>query len=131
MLTSTELAALESLLVRERASARDVDQSGAGDIKPGDLVQLRPGADPTWECSFLLVGQARDSEIRGTILRPHRGGWKDAWYRYSPPEVAWIGRGLFPEPKLKVRAAGYWPVCPSCHNLARKPITREREKSGD
>jgi hypothetical protein len=132
MLTEEELATLESLLARARAAARVAREAGFGGIKPGDLVQLRPGADPTWECSFLLVGQVRDTgEIRGTILRPHRGGWKDAWYRYTPPEVAWIGRALFPEPTLKVRGAGYWPACPSCHNLVRKPIAKALEKHGD
>ena len=132
MLTHEELTVLESLLVRAQAAVHIESEAGPGTIKAGDLVQLRPGADPTWECSFLLVGQVRDTgEIRGTILRPHRGSWKDAWYRYTPPEVARVGRALFPEPSLKVRGAGYWPVCPSCHNLARRPIEKAPENCGD
>ena len=132
MLTEEELTLLESLLVRARAAVRIECEAGSGAIKAGDLVQLRPGADPTWECSFLLVGEVRDTgEIRGTILRSHRGGWKDAWYRYTPPEVAWVGRALFPQPSLKIRAAGYSPFCASCHNLARKPIGKAKESCGD
>ena len=123
--------ALESLLVRARASARIAAEAGAYAIKVGDLVQLRPGADQTWDTSFLSVARVRDGEIRGTILRPHRGGWKDAHYGYSPPEVAWVGHAPFPEPPLKIRGASYWPVCPSCHNLVRKPIDSERENGGD
>lgn len=126
MLTEDELATLESLLVRARAAGALALSESPNKVNVGDVVQLRPGADSHWGTSLLLVGQVRDSgEIRGTILRPHRGSWKDAWYRYTPPEVAKIGRSLFPEPPLAIRSASYYPVCPSCHN-SEQEVGRER-----
>jgi hypothetical protein len=123
MLTAEEIQMLQSLLERARHMAI---QTGADVIVPGDVVQLRPGADPHWRTSFLLVGKVRDDGgISGTILEPHRGGWKDAWYTYRPPEVCLVGRAPFPEPPLRARSASYWPPCPSCHNLQRKPVGSE------
>jgi len=125
MLSPEEILVLESLLERARQAASR-DAPAGGDIRVGDVVQLRPGADPHWETSLLLVGKVReDGGIAGSILRPHRGGWKDAWYVYRPPEVCLIGHAPFAESSLRVRGAGYWPVCPSCHNLERKPVCRE------
>jgi hypothetical protein len=128
MLTAEEIQMLESLLVRARHAAI---QTGADVIGPGDVVQLRPGSDPHWNTSLLLVCKVReDGGISGQILRPHRSGLREAWYTYRLPEVAKLGRMPFPEPGLAVRSAGYLPLCPSCHNLARKPVARETGKVG-
>jgi hypothetical protein len=131
MLTIEEIQMLESLLRRARL-AISAALSPNDAITPGDVVQLRPGADPHWETSLLLVGKIRDDGgISGTILRPHRSGVREAWYTYRPPETAKVGRMPFPEPALEVRSASYWPVCPSCHNLERKPVARETGKAGN
>ena len=58
MLTSDELAALESLLSRARTAAARDRAATADPITAGDVVQLRPGADSTWETSLLLVMQS-------------------------------------------------------------------------
>jgi hypothetical protein len=131
MLTVEEIQMLESLLRRARLAISAALKELPNDaIAPGDLVQLRPGADPQWETSFLSVAKIRDDGgISGTILRPHRGGWRDAWFTYRPPEVLRIGRAPFPEPTLRVQSAGYWPPCPSCHNLERKPVGRETRQA--
>jgi hypothetical protein len=127
MLTVEEIQMLESLLRRARlAISAALNPPLTEAIGPGNLVQLRPGADPQWETSFLSVAKVRDDGgIAGTILRPHRGGWRDAWYTYRSPDVFRIGRAPYPEPSAGVQSAGYWPPCPSCHNIERKPVGRE------
>jgi hypothetical protein len=68
MLTEDELAALESLLVRARAAAGLARSESGGTVNVGDLVQLRPGADPHWQTSLLLVCKIRDPTM------PNRSG---------------------------------------------------------
>ena len=121
MLSPDEMQLLESILKRARHAAA----APANDtIAPGDVVQLRPGADPHWETSLLLVCRVRqDGSISGQILRPHRGGHAVAWYTYRPPAIAKVGSTPFPEPTMRVRAWGY--DGPSLHNPERKPPGRE------
>jgi hypothetical protein len=115
MLTEDELAALESLLVRARAAAGQARSESGGTVNVGDLVQLRPGADPHWQTSLLLVCKIRDDgRISGVMLRPHRSGSRDAWYAYSPPEVIRIGRTPFPPPEPAVSNASFLAQCPRC-----------------
>lgn len=132
MLTPDELLLLESLLTRERHTAGCARAPLYDSIEPGDLVQLRPGADPTWGTSFLLVCQIReDGRVVGQILRPHRGGYREAWYSYSPPEVARIGRSPFPEPGAAIRSWSYDPCLVCLARLQRrKPMGREIGKNG-
>jgi hypothetical protein len=127
MLTQDELLVLESLLSRARHEA-GVERGAIQEaIHIGDVVQLRPGACPHWESSLLLVCRVRDDgRVVGQILRPHRGGYMEAWYSYSPPEVARIGRMPYPEPGLAVRSWAYdGPPCAACG--ARKPVRREKK----
>jgi hypothetical protein len=129
MLTIEELQMLESLL-RRLALAAVLKPPVNDAIAPGDVVQLRPGADPHWETSFLSVGRIRDDGgISGAILRPHRGGYRDAWYTYRPTDLLRIGHAAFPEPTRRVQSVSYWPACPSCHNLERKPVQSENAKA--
>jgi hypothetical protein len=117
------MATLEAILERARAAAGADRSATYTSLQPGDVVQLRPGADPTWETSLLLVTQAlEDGRIRGQVLRPHRSGCREAWYTFSTPEVIRIGRTPFPEPPAAVRAWCYEPRCPF---LQRKPPARE------
>jgi len=121
MLTPEELTVLESLCSRARvAGTQEADE-----LAPGDVVQIRPGFDPHWQTSLMLVGRVLDGKISGTILEPHRGGYREAWYTYRRPELFRIGRLPFPEPPASVRAMCYCPPCPLCHSIGRKPPQRE------
>lgn len=120
MLTPDELATLEALLQRARHAAGTERASLIETVHVGDIVQLRPGADPHWETSLLLVGRIRDDGgISGAILRPHRGGVRDVWYTYRPPEIARIGHSPFPEPAFRVKAWNFEPPCMACWERSR------------
>lgn len=115
MLTEDELFLLESLLVRARAAAGVAWPESGEPVKVGDLVQLRPGADSHWQTSLLLVCKVRDDgRVSGVVLRPHRSGFREAWYTYSAPEVIRIGRAVFAGPERDVRNASYLAECPKC-----------------
>lgn len=102
MLTIEELLTLEGILARARA-AHDRDHlHQVPTIQPGDVVQLRPGADRTWETSLLLVMDTYQGRVRGQILRPHRGGCREAWYAYTPPEVVIIGPAPYVGPAPEI-----------------------------
>lgn len=127
MLTPQELDTLESLLLRARALAGADRAAIAATLAPGDLVQLRPGADPFWQTSLVLVELVRDDGgISGPLLRPHRSGCREAWYTFRPPDLARIGRAPFPAPDASVRSQVYNPPCPICHDCRRKPIDQAR-----
>jgi len=122
MLSPEEILLLESLLARARAEAeRAAVRLPADAFIPGDIVQLRPGADPHWQTSLVLVSKIRDDGgVSGQILRPHRGGFPETWYTYRPPSLVRIGRMLFRDPGPPSRSPAYMPPCPSCHNPAAK-----------
>jgi hypothetical protein len=123
MLSPDEIHLLESLLKRARHAAAAPNNDA---IAPGDVVQLRPGADPHWETSLLLVCRVRpDGAISGQILRPHRGGHALAWYTYRPPAVVKVGNAPFPEPAMRVRSWSYDGPSESLHNSERKQAGRE------
>src|SRR5581483_2262791 len=111
MLSPDELASLESILERARASL--ATEPGLV-IAPGDVVQLRPGADRAWDCSLLLVTQVRDGKVRGEILRPRRGGSLETASTYSLAEVTRVGRQPYPEPAIDVRSVAYDAPCEEC-----------------
>jgi hypothetical protein len=126
MLTADELLVLESLLARARHAAGADRATILESITVGDVVQLRPGADPHWETSLLLVCRIRaDGAISGQILQPHRGGYRDAWWTYRPTSVARVGRSPFPEPAMAIKSWSYDP-CPVCCQRRRKPPGRAR-----
>jgi hypothetical protein len=137
---SDEIALLEMLLARARKGAGVTHEAILEEIAVGDVVQLRPGADPHWETSLLLVCRIHpnDGGIQGQILRPHRGGYREAWYTYRSPSVARIGRMPFPEPDIRVRSWSYdGPTCPTCglpavhkpekQEFVRKPPTKQEK----
>jgi hypothetical protein len=115
MLSPEELTTLESLLARARAAAGVARAESADTVTVGDLVQLRPGADSHWQTSLLLVCKVRDDgRVSGVILRPHRSGYREAWYTYNLPEVLRVGRAPFPPPGKAVNSASYLATCPKC-----------------
>jgi hypothetical protein len=110
MLTTEEFQALEAILQRARSEASS-GTAPADAIAPGDIMQLRPGSDSTWETSLLFVHKVDAGKIRGAIMRPHRGGCKEAWASYTPPQLIRVGRAPFPEPAEDIRAWCYTPPC--------------------
>jgi len=122
MLTSDELSALEGLLTRARGEAAIGRIAATDTITAGDVVQLRPGASHLWETSLMLVTQTTAEHIKGQILRPHRGGCREAWYTFTPPELTRVGRIPFPEPAPDIKA---WCYAPPCSLIAR-PAELER-----
>ena len=117
MLTPDQLSALEALLTAARLAAA-AGTAAAEAIAAGDVVQLRPGASHTWETSLMLVTQNDGRRIRGQVLRPHRGGCRDAWATHSAPELIRTGRLPFPEPADDIKA---WCYAPPCSRLADPP----------
>lgn len=132
-----EITLLEMLLARARQGAGVAHEAILETIAVGDVVQLRPGADHHWETSLLLVSRILpDGGVQGQIMRPHRGGCREAWYTYRPPSLARIGRMPFPEPAVRVRSWSYdGPPCPACGRPLRKPekpevVIRKPAKQG-
>lgn len=127
MLNAEELLVLESLLARARHEAGSNRSSIHESIQIGDVVQLRPGADSLWETSLLLVCRIHDDgSVSGQILQPHRGGVREAWWRYTLPEVARIGRTPYPEPAPSIKSWSFDP-CPVCREWSRKRKQPQRE----
>ena len=111
MLTPEEMAVLAGLLSRAHAASPESTTPESEPITAGDIVQLRPGANVTWETSLMIVEQADRYKVRGPILRMHRGGCREAWYAFTPPQVARIGRVPFPRPAAQICGNTYTPPC--------------------
>jgi hypothetical protein len=110
MLTSDELSLLESLVLRARVAAGLELTLEQQSIAPGDVVQLRPGADAAWETSLLWVTKIRENgQVSGIIMRPHRSGMQEAWSTFSNPEVRKIGRIPYPAPGRGICRQTYEP----------------------
>jgi hypothetical protein len=118
MLTTEELVTLEQILARARTDHGRKNVHQAPTIAPGDVVQLRPGADRTWESSLLLVADTQGGRLRGAILRPHRGGCREAWYTFTSPEVLRVGNAPYPAPPPEICG---WSYTPLCAMFQRKP----------
>jgi hypothetical protein len=93
MLTTQEANSLRAILRRELSPA---PAAPAEDIGAGDVVQTRPFADPTFGGMLAVITAAGPYELRGYLLRPHRGGCRDAWLKLKHCEVERIGRGFRP-----------------------------------
>jgi hypothetical protein len=106
MLTPHEATLLRSLLSRESAGA-----AAAGELRPGDLVQLRPQACRTFGGMLAVVCHAAPQELRGFLLRPHRGGCREAWLRWHHGDVELIGRTQRPQPEFARRCEARGPNC--------------------
>jgi hypothetical protein len=116
MLTHTEANSLRAILRRELSPA----PTQAEDIGAGDLVQLRPFADQAFGGMIAVVTAATLYELRGYLLRPHRGGCRDAWLRLKPCEVERIGRGHWPANATEFAARCEDQGAPRCARLGRE-----------
>lgn len=103
MLTIIEARALRSILARVTTPA-DFPTPAPADVAPGDLVQLQPLADRTFGGMLMYVAQVYSPhELRGFLLRPHRGGCRESWHRAKPTDVVRIGPTLWPDPEFARR----------------------------
>jgi hypothetical protein len=107
MLTLIETETLRAILAREAAPA--ASQPGA--IAAGDVVQILPAADRTFGGMLALITQAKPYQLRAVLLRPHRGGCREAWLRLTPPEVARIGAAAPHAPEFGRRCEHSAPGC--------------------
>ena len=115
MLTLAERLVLETLLERERNNGGHAHTAWNDAARVGDVVQLRPGAEPHWETSLLLVAQVEDAgAVRGPLLRPHRSGLREAGYAFTAPVIIRVGSMPFPPPGREIRHQAYIPICPRC-----------------
>jgi hypothetical protein len=105
MLTTIETETLRAILSREAAP------TSTGELAAGDVVQIRPTADRTFGGMLALVQQATPHQVRAILLRPHRGGCREAWLRLSPPEVARIGAAAVQHPAFGRRCEWRTPGC--------------------
>jgi hypothetical protein len=106
MLTQIESATLRALLSREA-----LPNTSPEGIAAGDVVQIRPAADRSFGGMLALVTQARPHQLRAILLRPHRGGCREAWLRLTLTDVAHIGRAHFPAPEFGKRCEWRQPGC--------------------
>lgn len=88
MLTPQQFAEVANLLHTLTAPATHTPTPA---IAPGDVVQIRPTADAAFGGMLAQICQVRPYELRGFLLRPHRGGCREAWLRLKPTDVDRIG----------------------------------------
>lgn len=109
MLTPTESALLRALLAREATSqAAPLEYS---DLAAGDVAQIRPFADAAFGGMLVQITAAEPYELRGFLLRPHRGGCRDAQLRLKHCELERIGRSYWPDPEFARRCSWRAPEC--------------------
>jgi hypothetical protein len=103
-------------------------QAGPTSIATGDVVQLKPDADPTFGGTLLRVTRATTWHIEGYLLVPHRGGQPEAWRRFPPSSLSTIGALIYPESAWGFRPYGALP-CKSVHSATSRlasPLTAAR-----
>jgi hypothetical protein len=109
MISLNEAQALRALLAREAPPP----ETQPAILSAGDVVQIRPEACATFGGMLLQIGQAEPHEIRGFLLRPHRGGCREAWARLHPCDVQPIGATWWKAPPFATRRDCDLPRCPS------------------
>lgn len=98
--------------------------------QPGDLVQLRPAADPTFGGLMLRVTQTHTIGIRGYLLVPHRGGCRDAWLRWKHNDYGRVGRVRWPEARWGFRDYATFPAAAIEANAYENPKRPPRMERG-
>jgi len=108
MLTSEELKALRGLLARAEACA--IAEPTTPDAS--DVAQLHPLADPIFGGMLFYITATRNGQARGFLLRPHRGGCREAWLTLPQSSLHPIGRAPWPGPEFARRCeAANGPHC--------------------
>lgn len=62
------------------------------DFQAGDVVQLHPHTCSTWGGALFRVTRVRGCRVEGYFLRPHRGGFREAWSSYTRGQLVKVGR---------------------------------------
>jgi len=119
VLTIPEAHALRAILRRELSPAPPTSSADAA-IGAGDVVQIRPFADQTFGGMLAVITQAAPYELRGYLLRPHRGGCRDAWLKLKHCEVERIGRGFWPADAAQFATRCEDRGAPRCAQLLRQ-----------
>jgi hypothetical protein len=119
VLTIPEAHALRAILRRELSPAPPTSSAEA-DIDAGDVVQIRPFADQTFGGMLAVITRASDHELRGYLLRPHRGGCRDAWISLKHCQVERVGRGNWPAAEAPFAARCEDGGSPRCARLRRE-----------
>jgi hypothetical protein len=96
MLTDTELKCLRRLITRAEHAAPSPPSTDFQELSPGDVVQIRPSADPAFGGMLAAVTKAEPYQLRAYVLRPHRGGCAEAQLRLHHSDVERVGRMLWP-----------------------------------
>jgi len=108
MLTSEELKALRGLLARAEAGA--IAEPATPDA--GTIAQLHPLADPVFGGMLFYITATRNGQARGFLLRPHRGGCREAWLTLPMSSLHPIGRAPWPDPEFARRCGAHpGPQC--------------------
>jgi hypothetical protein len=97
MLTPSELSSLQAIIRREQQCPAPPTDEFPADIGPGDVVQIRPFADATFGGMLVLIMKAEPYQLHGFLLRPHRGGCKEAWLKLKHCEVERVGHSYWPD----------------------------------
>lgn len=127
MLTTLEANSLRAILKREFSPTPENYRDFPNDIGAGDVVQIRPFADQTFGGMLLVVTKASAYELRGYLLRPHRGGCREAWMRLKHCEVERIGRGCWPAAEAPFAARCEDGGNPRCARLRRELAALQAE----
>ena len=88
MLTSLETQVLRSLLEREQIQFLAPEH----DISVQDIVQIHPDSDRVFGGMLAVVTASDAYSVRGYLLRPHRGGCREAWLTWHYSDVEKVGR---------------------------------------
>lgn len=129
VLTTQEANSLRAILRRELSPAPPTPAEA--DIGAGDIIQIRPFADQTFGGMIAVVTAATLYELRAYLLRPHRGGCRDAWMRLKHCEVERIGRGLWPADATPFAAHCEDHGAPRCARLLRQRTALAANPNGD
>lgn len=109
MLTPAEVLLLRALLSREEVSPATDEEP----IRAGDLVQLHPLYDRAFGGMMAVVTQTECYGLRVYLLRPHRGGCREAWLHLHHTDVTRVGRLCWPELSAFARRSDCrLPECP-------------------
>jgi hypothetical protein len=96
MLTADETRVLRALLARAAEQPAAILPADEPDLSRGDIAQIRPFANPNFGGMLTLITKVEPYELRGYLLRPHRGGCRDAWLRLKHCELQRVGRLTWP-----------------------------------
>jgi hypothetical protein len=113
MLTQHEAQVLRALLARADEQPAAIVPEEPPELSPGDVAQIRPFADSTFGGMLAVITKAEPYELRGYLLRPHRGGCRQAWLRLKHCELTRVGRAVWPADKtdFALRCEGQGPKC--------------------